>query len=67
MKCHAIMKPNMKRPQRKATTTQISSTREIGSFHQMRSGGGVTAMAFPFVCRHLAIGIEAISITPHSV
>src|SRR5579872_1576724 len=48
MKCQEIMNPNMKSPQRKAITIQISSTLSIGSFHQMRCGGGVAAIAmFP--------------------
>src|SRR5262249_45861969 len=47
MKCQAIMKLNMNRPHRKAKTIQISSTRSIGSFHQIRCSGGETAMAGP--------------------
>src|SRR5512139_874680 len=47
MKCQAIMNPNMNKPQRKAMTVQINSTFSMGSFHQIRSFGGVTAMRFP--------------------
>src|SRR5512132_2914698 len=39
------MTPNMNRPQRKAITIQTSSTLSIGSFHQIRCSGGVTAMS----------------------
>src|SRR5574338_853874 len=47
MKCHAIMKPNMNRPQRNAMTIQINSTFSIRSFHQIRSLGGVMAILVP--------------------
>src|SRR6516164_7401053 len=47
MICQAIMKLNMNKPQRNAITIQISSTRSMGSFHQIRCSGGVTAIASP--------------------
>ncbi len=53
---------NMMRPQVKAMMIQESSTFAIGSFHQMRCGGGVIAMALP--PNQSAIGIWVISIMP---
>ncbi len=67
MKCQAIMKKNMNRPQRKAITIHPISMPWIGSFHQSRFDGGVIAMGRPrlmWAQRQLAIGTEATSITP---
>jgi hypothetical protein len=44
-------------------TIQTISVRAIGSFHQMRWGGGVIAMVCPLV-GYLAIGIVMISMIP---
>ncbi len=70
MKCQAIMKKNMNSPQRKAITIQPSSVLWIGSFHQIRCSGGVTAMSLSpnygslRIGGYSASGIDATSMMP---